>query len=186
MPDLSDLDFRPGVQLCAVRCHYLRLTAANTRQGRAERAVHRMARHPVRGRAEAGKVPDGALVGAGASAHWTLIATSWQLRLSTSGARRAAACALPHAPPVTGGPPSLLPSVPAWERPSSRHSSLEPTKITVKSAAACGLRVLRMALRATLDCDLGTAHDRACREDGQEWTRPAAQRRRQRFGKPDD
>jgi len=148
--------------------------------------VHRMARHPVRGRAEAGKVPDGALVGAGASAHWTLIATSWQLRLSTSGARRAAACALPQAPPVTGGPPSLLPSVPAWERPSSRHSSLEPTKITVKSAAACGLRVLRMALRATLDCDLGTAHDRACREDGQEWTRPVAQRRRQRFGKPDD
>src|SRR6516165_9865941 len=32
MPDLSDLDFRPGVELCAVRCHYLRLTAANTRQ----------------------------------------------------------------------------------------------------------------------------------------------------------
>jgi hypothetical protein len=55
-----------------------------------------------------------------------------------------------------------------WERPSSLRSSLEPTKITVKSAPACGLRVLRMALRATLDCDLRTAHDRAYRKDGQE------------------
>jgi hypothetical protein len=27
-----------------------------------------------------------------------------------------------------------------------------------------------MALRATLDCDLGTAHDRAYQEDGQEWS----------------
>jgi hypothetical protein len=62
------------------------------------------------------------------------------------------------------------------ERPSSRRSSLEPTKITVKSAPACGLCVLRMAFRAAPDCDLGTAHDRAYRKDGLEW-RLSRQRR---------
>jgi hypothetical protein len=70
----------------------------------------------------------------------------------TSGTPQAAARASPQARPVTGRPPSRPPSAPAWERPSSRRSSLEPSKIIVKSASCA--RVLRMALRATLDCDL--------------------------------
>ncbi len=57
---------------------------------------------------------------------------------------------------------------PRGKRPSSRRSSLEPIKITVKSAPACGLRVLRMVLRATLDCDLDRHTNRAYRVDGQE------------------
>jgi hypothetical protein len=78
----------------------------------------------------------------------------WQLRLSTL--RRTAGCR-PCVTPDTACPQSA--AVTPTERamrgpPSSRRSSLEPTKITVKSAPACGLRVLRMALRATLDCDL--------------------------------
>jgi hypothetical protein len=93
--------------------------------------------------------------GAGASARGDTAAPAWQLRLSTCGARRAAARALPQAPPVTGRPPSRPPCAPTQETaPSSRRSSLGPNKITVKSTPACGLRVLRMALRATLDCDL--------------------------------
>jgi hypothetical protein len=36
------------------------------------------------------------------------------------------------------------------KRPSSRRFSLEPTKITVKSALACGLRVARDGLRPLL------------------------------------
>jgi hypothetical protein len=89
--------------------------------------------------------------------------------LAPCGARRAAAHVMPRAPPVPRRPPLRPPSTPAWERPSSRRSSLEPTKITVKSASAYGLRVLRMALRATLDCDLRATHDRAYRKDGRGW-----------------
>ena len=54
-------------------------------------------------------------------------------------------------PRLAVGPP---PTGDAEERPSSRLFSLHPSKIAVKSAPACGLRVLRMALRATPDCDL--------------------------------
>jgi hypothetical protein len=75
---------------------------------------------------------------------------------------------MPRALPVTGWPPSRPSSASAQEWPFSRRSSLEPAKITVKSAPACGLRVLRMALRAPLDCDLGAACDRACWKDGPE------------------
>jgi hypothetical protein len=75
-------------------------------------------------------------------------------------ARRAGASARPDTHRDRTGSSALAPcgarraAAPARERPSSRRPSLEPSKITVKSAAACGLRVLRMALRATLDCDL--------------------------------
>jgi hypothetical protein len=67
--------------------------------------------------------------------------------------RRAAAPCVSRALPVTGRPPSRPPNAPTrGEAPSSRRSSLEPIKITVKSASCAP--VLRMALRATLDSDL--------------------------------
>jgi hypothetical protein len=58
-----------------------------------------------------------------------------------AAARRAAARALPRAQPVTSQPASRPPTAPAWERPFSRCSSLEPTKITVNGYPACGIRV---------------------------------------------
>jgi hypothetical protein len=60
--------------------------------------------------------------------------------LAPFGARRAAASALPQAPPVTSWPPSIPPIAVTRGRPSSRRSSLEPIKTTVKSA---GLRPRR-------------------------------------------
>src|SRR5262249_57775474 len=117
----------------------------------AERAARGPARDPTRGGAPwAGEVTDGALGGRAQAPAGLSPRPDWQLRLSACGARRAAARAPPRAPPVTGRPPSRPPSAPTLGRPSSRRPSLEPTKITVKSAPACGLRVLRMALRATL------------------------------------
>jgi len=76
--------------------------------------------------------------------------------LAPAGAPRAAARALPRAPPVPGRPPSRPPST---QQCGNGHPPGVPVltraKITVKSATAYGLRVLRMALRATPDCDLG-------------------------------
>ena len=78
----------------------------------------------------------------------------WQLRL-----RPAAHGGLPperypgHRPSPAGRRHARRPRL-AREQPSSRPSALSRAKITVKSAPACGLRVLRMTLRATLDSDL--------------------------------
>jgi hypothetical protein len=57
-----------------------------------------------------------------------------RFRLCTCGTRRAAARALPRHGPSPAVSPSRTPTVPARERPSSRRSSLEPGKITVKGA----------------------------------------------------
>jgi hypothetical protein len=149
-------------------------TFSNAFQGRAERAACRPACASTRGSAAlAGEEThgDGALGGAGASPQGTRSDRTGSSALAPCGARRAAAGALPRAPPVTG-----LAAVTArrprlrGEQPSSQRPSLEPTKITVKSAAACGLRVLRMALRATLDCDLPSVQIGASWKDGKAWS----------------
>ena len=130
-------------------------TAPRAYSARAERAACRPACDPAQAAHQAGEATDGALGGAGASARGdTHGDRSGSSALAPYGARRAAARALPRAPPVPGRPPSRPPSTQHAETTILPAPSLEPTKITVKSAAACGLRVLRMALRATLDCDL--------------------------------
>jgi hypothetical protein len=60
--------------------------------------------------------------------------------LAPCGLRRAAARALPRHRPSRSAA-VMPPSASLWRRPPSRRSSLEQTKITVKSAPACGLRV---------------------------------------------
>ena len=92
----------------------------------------------------------------------------WQLRLRPCG--HTAGCRSSAAP---GTARHRLTAVTPAERtrrgrPSSRRSVLSRAKITVKSAPACGLRVLRMALGATLDCDLPSTHLGAHRKNGQD------------------
>jgi hypothetical protein len=75
-----------------------------------------------------------------------------RFRLCTCGTRRAAARALPRALPVTGGPPSRSPTAPA----GYGHHPGAPvlSRRRSPSRALARARVLRMALRATPDCDL--------------------------------
>jgi hypothetical protein len=107
-------------------------------QGRAERAARKVAHDPARGsacwrtRLQAGALGGaGAMRSAGNSPH-----PGWQLRLRTCGARRAAAPALPWAPPVTGWPPSRPPTPLRGNGHPPRRSSLQPRKITVKCGAS--------------------------------------------------
>src|SRR5262249_31013806 len=66
---------------------------------------------------------------------------------------RPVARALPAAPPGAGWPPSRPLSPRGEGRTSSRRSSIELRKITVKSGRYA--RVVRTAPCAILDCDLG-------------------------------
>ena len=139
-------------------------------QGRAERAArdgaltsHELERRG--GRCDAGgRVRrDGRKAPAGFSLH-----LGWQLRLSAL--RRTAGCR-PSATPGTACHrlAAVTPADPRprGDRPSSRRSSLEPTKITVKSAPAFSLRVACDSLRSLLTA-IFSAHDRAYRKDGQD------------------
>lgn len=101
-------------------------------------------------------------------------APDWQLRLSTlrrtAGCRPSAARALP----ISSWPPSRPPTAAMRRRPSSRRSSLKPTKITVKNALAYGLRVARDGATRHSGLRAWSAHDSACRKDGRDWLCPPA------------
>jgi hypothetical protein len=97
--------------------------------------------------------------------------------LAPCGARRAAAQALPRTPPATGWPPSPRRAHPRKNGHPPGAPVLSRAKITVKSAPACGLRVLRMALRATLDCDLPRHVVAPIRRMGHERAQTVAQSR---------
>lgn len=74
-----------------------------------------------------------------------------------AAARPAAAAPLPrarHCPGLSAVTPPQWPRLPKRPGRPPAPGILSPRKITVKSAPACGLHVLRMALRATLDGDL--------------------------------
>jgi hypothetical protein len=92
--------------------------------------------------------------------------------LAPCGARRAAARALPRHCPSPVGRRHAAERTARGDGHPPAAIVLSRAKITVKSAPACGLRVLRMALRATLDCDLRASHDGAYRKDGQDQAVP--------------
>ncbi len=89
-----------------------------------------------------------------------------------TGAGRCRRAVTPHPPP--GGPHRYAPRVAAPARAagpsSSRRASCRRAKITVKSAPYD--RVLRMALRATPDCDLPRQRTGTYQPDGPNSTRP--------------
>jgi hypothetical protein len=104
---------------------------------------------PLRARAEPGKEP-GALRGllAGGMCPQENRCLIRPLRLSTSGARRAASRRRPLAPAPRVPAATFGRRATAERGPSSRRSSLEPAKITVKGGA-CGA-VTRDSLRSPL------------------------------------
>jgi len=88
--------------------------------------------------------------------------------LRPSGPRRRRRASRPRSPPHRLGAATVSAKRASCKSgPSSRRSSVKPGKIPVKSASCA--RVLRMTLRATLDCDLPRHSVGAYRKDGYEW-----------------
>jgi len=95
------------------------------------------------------KLRAGALGGRARCARGVRGSSGWQLRLSTCGARQAAARALPGDRPSRAGRRNdHRARIVREPRPSSWRSILEPEKITIKGGA-CGA-VTRDSLRSPL------------------------------------
>lgn len=100
-----------------------------------------LARDPARGRRPGGRSDGRRARRAGASARGTLTSLAGRFRLCTCGTRRAAAVRYPgHCLSPADRRHARQPRPRGNGHPLGAPS-LEPTKITVKSAPACGLRV---------------------------------------------